>query len=80
MSTIGHQATFIRRRLFDNCPYTENYRIVSDWEFFLKKIVLENCSTRYVDVIICEFDVTGISSDPQYNAIDNKERTELQQR
>ena len=80
MSTIGHQATFIRRRLFDNCPYTENYRIVSDWEFFLKKIVLENCSTRYVDVIICEFDVTGISSDPQYNAIDNKERTEVLQR
>ena len=79
-SNISHQATFIRRRLFDNCPYTENYRIASDWEFFLKKIVLENCSTRYVDELICEFDVTGISSNPKYKAIHGKERTEVLKR
>ena len=76
-SSIGHQATFIRRKLFDKCPYTENYRIVSDWEFFLKKIVLENSSTRYVDEVICEFDVTGISNNPKFNDVMQKERQEV---
>lgn len=76
-SSIGHQATFIRRKLFDGCPYTEDYRIVSDWEFFLKKIVLDNCSTRYVDELICEFDMTGISNNPQYKDIIQQERKEV---
>lgn len=37
--TIGHPASFIKRSLFVNSLYSEHFKIVSDWEFFLKKII-----------------------------------------
>lgn len=60
--SLGHPAAFIRRSLFENGLYSENYRIVSDWEFFLRKIVLESASYRHLNKIISVFDVNGISS------------------
>lgn len=60
--SLGHPATFIRRELFQNCLYTESLKIVSDWEFFVKKIVLEGCSYRHVERTISIFDTNGVSS------------------
>lgn len=64
-SMISHQASFIRRTLFDSVGmYREDLKYASDWEFFLKAFVLHNATTKYVDLYIVYFDRGGISSDP----------------
>lgn len=77
MGSLIHSATFIRRSLFNDYLYSEKYRIVSDWEFFLRKIVLENSTTQYMDLFISEFDMTGISSNEKYRKIQKEERMEV---
>lgn len=60
--SLAHPATFIRKDLFRDCLYNESLRIVSDWEFFVKKILLDGCSYRHIKRIISKFDTSGISS------------------
>jgi glycosyltransferase involved in cell wall biosynthesis len=66
--SLHQQATFIKRTLFDNYGYfREDFKIISDWEFFLRCIILNNCSTKYIDLNITLFDSTGISSNPSFD-------------
>lgn len=60
--TVPHQGAFIRTDLLRRIPYDENLKIVSDWKFFLEAIILNNCTVRYVDEYIAEFDTTGVST------------------
>jgi glycosyltransferase involved in cell wall biosynthesis len=63
--TIPHQASFIKRSLFDSIGlYSEDLHFGSDWEFYLKALFYHNCSFRFVDIDVCLFDMTGISTDP----------------
>ncbi|WP_230327824.1 glycosyltransferase family 2 protein [Bacteroides cellulosilyticus] len=61
-TTLGHQACFIKRSLFQDSLYNETLSLVSDFEFFIKKIVLENSSYKHIQRIISIYDVCGISS------------------
>lgn len=61
-ASIPHQASFICTELLKKYPYDENLKIVSDWKFFLQTLILDNCTLRYIDTIIAEYDLTGISS------------------
>lgn len=61
-STFSHQATFIKRKLFDKYRYDENERIISDWKAWLQWVILEKCSWKYVNTIVCNYDLEGISS------------------
>lgn len=63
--SLPHPASFIKRQLFDNSLYTESYRIVSDWEFWIKKIIMEGVSYKHISLTISRFDTTGISSNSQ---------------
>lgn len=66
---INHQASFIKRSLFfEHFLYNENYKISSDWEFFLYTICLRNASYKHIDQFICYYDFSGISADPKNNA------------
>jgi len=58
---LPHQATFINKKLFTNSLYDEKYRIVADWKFWIQKLIIENCTYEYIDVIVDVFDITGIS-------------------
>ena len=60
--SLGHPASFIRRNLFGSSLYDESFRIVSDWKFFLEKIVLEGVPCRHVTRVVSDFDTGGISS------------------
>lgn len=60
-SFLGHPSTFIRRELFKNSLYEEKYKIISDWVFFVKKIVLEGCTTRHLDIVTTHFNTNGMS-------------------
>lgn len=66
--TIPHPATFIKRDLFDVIGlYSEDYNIVSDWEFFLLAICKYNCSYKHINLKIAQFYLDGISA----NSYDN---------
>lgn len=61
-STLPHQATFISRALFKFGKYDCNYRIVSDWKFWIESLIYNNCSYKTISTIIALFDNSGISS------------------
>lgn len=61
--SLPHQGTLIRRSLFDEIGYyTESYKIVSDWEFFLKALVIYEKSYLHIDMDFSYFKIGGISS------------------
>lgn len=63
LGTLPHQASFIRRTLFDVVGmYREDLIYASDWEFFLKALFHYNATTLHLDISIVYFDITGISS------------------
>ena len=60
-SSLCHQSSFIRRELFHDGLYNEGYRIVSDWEFFLRQ-ALNNKSFKHINEFVTCYDLGGISS------------------
>lgn len=62
-SGFCHQATFIKRELFDLNLYDENMKIVGDSKFFIQTIINENSTYKAVHRLICYYDEPGVSSD-----------------
>jgi len=60
-STLDHQSSFIKHELFDNSPYREDMKLVSDWVFFLEKIVQEGKAVQFIPDIICFRETGGIT-------------------
>jgi len=61
--TISHQATFIKKRLFEEYGrYDEKYKISADFDFWIKTIIVGNVKTKYLPVIVSVFDLKGIST------------------
>lgn len=76
--TIKHQATFIRRDLFNTYGlYDEKLKITSDWKFFLQTIGLKNEQPIFVDVDIVLFEWDGLSTNPQLMTLHVNERTQV---
>lgn len=63
-SCMKHQATFIRRELFERFgKYDISLRIEADYEWFFRVIAFHNDVTlRYVDVDVANFDNDGVSN------------------
>lgn len=60
-SGLNHQACFIRRSLFDGCMYDESYRIISDWLFFIRKLIIDDCSFSNIPVMVSYLEGGGVS-------------------
>ena len=60
--TINHQATFIKRSLFDKRLYDEDYIIMADAKFNFQSIIFDNCSVKLADYLVADYDFNGISS------------------
>ena len=60
-STISHQASFIKTSLFRKHPYDEDLKIVADWDFWIKALIMDNCSYAFDNHIVAKIDLTGIS-------------------
>ncbi len=63
-SCMKHQATFIRRELFERFGlYDINLQIVADWEWFFRVIAFhDDVTLQYVDVDVANFDNEGVSN------------------
>jgi len=77
-SSLNHQSTFIRRQLFfDHFLYSENFKIISDWEFFIYTICKMNVPYKYLSIPIANYDFTGISSLDKYKNLAKEERIQV---
>lgn len=61
--TLRHPVSFIKRNLFDTFGYyDENFRIVADYEFFVRVIIRNSVSLYYLNFPVSVFDLSGVSS------------------
>ena len=61
--TIGHQSTLIYRDLFNRYgSYNETNRLHSDYEFWIKTIIIGDATCKYVNKFLCYYDMTGRST------------------
>ena len=62
--TVWHPASFIKKELFSKYGnYNESYKIVADYEFFVRVIISKRVSTFHIPFEIALFDTSGISSE-----------------
>lgn len=74
VNTLLHQATFIRRDMFDKYGnYDESLRIVSDWKFFFQTI-LGGEKTAFLNFDIVLFEMEGISTNKSHGERHLEER------
>lgn len=76
LHNLSHQASFIKRSLFDDIfYYNEEFKIVSDWEFFIYAICNRNASYHHMNIVICIYDGTGLSSNLNNHKLMHEERS-----
>jgi glycosyltransferase involved in cell wall biosynthesis len=74
-TTLHHQAVAIRRELFERIGrYDTSFRIMADYHFFLRAIVVHGASTRHVPVPLAVQVLGGLSSRPESFAALREER------
>ena len=61
VATLDHQSSFIKRELFNDSLYDESHRLVSDWIFFIEKIVNEGKQVQFIPDIVCKREEGGLS-------------------
>ena len=61
--SIPHQATLIRRELFDTVgKYREDYRLISDYIFFFRALCLKKVRFLTADIPFCNYEMNGVST------------------
>lgn len=58
---ICHNATFIPRQILISHPFTESYKIASDWEFFIK-MALTSYPFQHIDILVTRYEDGGLST------------------
>lgn len=78
INTMLHQATFIRRDLFEKYGlYDESLKITSDWKFFFQAI-LGGEDTIFYNIPVVDFEMYGISTvSGKYGTILKRERKQV---
>jgi glycosyltransferase involved in cell wall biosynthesis len=73
-----HPCTLIKKSLFNKYGlYNESNKIVSDGEFFIKTIILNNVKTKLIPLEIAIAEDNGISRNIEYKTILEDERKKL---
>lgn len=77
---IWHQS-LIKRKLFDQYGlYDETFRLLGDYDFFLRTIVVHNVSRRYIPLTIAVFNTRGVGSRPENRRLAQSERRRSQRK
>jgi glycosyltransferase involved in cell wall biosynthesis len=76
--TISHQATFITKKLFLKYGYyNERYKIVADYDFWIKTILDNHVKTKHLPLIVSMFDLGGVSGNYNFAKKHIKERNKV---
>ena len=73
---IPHQGMFVIRSLLNEYPFDENYKITSDYNFFLTCYYDEKVKIKYIHLPVAYYDIGGYSG----NRDNNKRMLEENQR
>lgn len=74
-NSIGHAASIIRNNLFNLIGfYNEGNKIVSDWEFFVKAVVIHNAKYLHIGKIVSVYQKGGISTSQEFGELQTSER------
>lgn len=77
-SYIPHPSSFVKRSLFERVGlYNENNKIVSDWEFFIKALLLHNATFTTLDYPVGVFIADGLSCKPENSEIIDTEKQKV---
>ncbi len=77
--TLWHPVSFIKRKLFEEYGnYDENYKIVADYEFFVRVIIGKKASTKHLNVDVAFFSTNGISGAGSHRTLLIEERKSVQ--
>lgn len=61
-SFIQHQASFIKRELFNKYGlYHEDVKAISDWIFYYETVALKGVGTQYINRVFSVFEKAGLS-------------------
>lgn len=74
---LKHQSTFIKRTLFDNIGlYNENYKIASDYEFWIRCFLVPKITSKGFPVALSVYKLGGLSEvvgwSKEFNQIDQE--------
>jgi len=80
--TLNHDCAYIRRDLFEKYGlYNEQMKICSDWEWYVRAIVLGGEKPIYTNIDVTIFDMNGVSESRGKNAdVIKKERREYMEK
>lgn len=63
INSLPHPCTLINSSLFSKVgKYREDFKIASDWAFFIQAVCLHNCSYKHINKAIAVFHLGGLSS------------------
>jgi glycosyltransferase involved in cell wall biosynthesis len=63
--TIGHPSSFTKTDVLKKFNlFNENYKIIADWEFFIRAIIINQCSYKHINYVLTYFEQNGISTNP----------------
>jgi glycosyltransferase involved in cell wall biosynthesis len=72
--TLPHPATFIKKEAFKKTNlYNEDFKIASDWKFFIDGVCKYNLKYKKVDTVFSTFYLGGMSSNPENRSIKYEE-------
>lgn len=78
--TLPHPATFIAKEAFEKTDlYREDFKILSDWKFFLDGICKYNLTYKKINRTLSTFYIGGMSSNPANGAIKQDEKQQVLQ-
>lgn len=69
MATINHQGTFIKRSLFNDYLYREDFKVVSDWIAWIDWLIKSNHTYQHVSKVVVIEDMEGISQTKRIEAL-----------
>ncbi|MCF7560322.1 glycosyltransferase [Sabulilitoribacter multivorans] len=73
--TLPHPATFIKKEVFSNTHlYREDFKIVSDWKFFMDAICKYNVTYKHINKPLSTFYIGGMSSNPENRIFKQNEK------
>jgi glycosyltransferase involved in cell wall biosynthesis len=76
--SLPHPASFIKKDAFAKAGvYKEDFKILSDWKFFIDAICKHGMSYKRVPQVLSTFYLGGMSSDPKNYDLKNKERYQV---
>jgi glycosyltransferase involved in cell wall biosynthesis len=76
--TLPHPTTFIRKDVFFKTNfYKEDFKIVSDWKFFIDAICKYNVTYKHISKPVSTFYIGGMSSSKENRIVKQNEKKEI---